>query len=178
MKKSRYNLITGLITTAIVTALLIWGVISVTNGDPLWFLQRFDARAETLIIYYDGNVATFEHGDGAYEPVMAAFAAAMAAPAGFESVAVLTEEAIEAHREEYRMLEVRFSKPVQVHTRHPYAESATYLVPLSERHTRLRRAYTFLGLAPYTSGPLNLEPSGFDALVRAVEGAVSVASVK
>jgi len=178
MKKSRYNLITGLITTAIVTALLIWSVISVTNGDPLWFLQRFDARAETLIIYWDGNVATLEHGDGAYEPVMAASAAAMAAPAGFENGAVLTEEAIEAHREQYRMLEVHFAEPIQAHTRHPYAESATFLVPLSERHTRLRRVYAFRGLVPYTSGPLNLEPSSFDALVRAVEGAVSVASAK
>ena len=178
MKKNRYNVISGLAMTAIVTTLLLWGVTSVTNGDPLWFLHRFDARAETLVIYWDGNVTTLEPGDGAYETVMAAFATAMAQPAGFESGAVLTEDAIRAHREEDRMLEVHFAEPVQTHTRHPYAESATYLVPLSDRHTRLRRVYTFLGLVPYTSGPLNLEPSSFDALVRAVEGAVSVASAK
>jgi hypothetical protein len=178
MKKNRYNVISGLAVSAIVTTLLLWGVISVTNGDPLWFLHRFDARAETLIIYWDGDVTTLEPGDGAYEPVMAAFAAAMAQPAGFENGAVLTEQAIEAHREQYRMLEVHFAEPAQVHTRHPYSESATYLVPLSERYARLRRVYTFLGLVPYTSGPLNLAPSSFDALVRAVEGAVSVASAK
>ena len=109
---------------------------------------------------------------------MTAFATAMAKPAGFENGAVFTERAIAAHREEYWMLEVQFAEPVQAHTRHPYAESATYLVPLSERHTRLRRVYTFLGLVPYTSGPLDLEPTSFDVLVRAVEGAVSVASAK
>jgi len=178
LKKSRYNLISGLIATVVVTALLLWGAISVTNGDPWWFLHRFDARAEALVIYWDGDVTTLEPGDSAYETVMAAFAAAMAEPAGFESGAVLTEAAIRAHREEDRMLEVRFAEPVQTHTRHPYAKSATYLVPLTESHTRLRRVYTFLGLVPYTSGPLNLEPSSFDALVQAVEGAVSVASAK
>jgi hypothetical protein len=178
MDSKRHNSVTGVIMSALVTLLLVWGVTSLTNEDPLWFLNRFDAQAEALVIYWDGEVTTLEPGDGAYAPVMAAFATAMAKPAGYEGSVAFSEANITHYREGSRLLEVQFAEPLQVHTRHPYATAATYLVPLDGTHAYTRRVFSFPGFVPYTSGPLNVEPSSFEMLLQAVEGAVSVASVK
>ena len=176
--KDRARSLTGLITSVVITLILVWGVIALTNEDALWFTHRFDARATSFTIYWDGDVYTVRQGDAAYEPIMAAFADGIAKPSGYEGSVALSEESIDIFQSKLRMLEVRFDEPVQVHTRHPYLAAATYLVPLSETHGRMRRAFSFPGYVPYTSGPLNIAPERHTVLAQAVESAVTLASAK
>jgi hypothetical protein len=166
------GLASGVVTMGMVVAILVWGITALTNEDPLWFLHRFDARAEAITIYWDGDSYRLEPADSGYNQVMTAFDEAISHPAGFEWSVAFSQQGIENYRSRFRLVEIRFEQPVQVHTRHPYPEAATYLIPLSETHAYARRAFAFPGLVPYTSGPLILGEEHFSALYRAVETAV------
>ncbi len=173
VKPNQPKLLTALLTVGVFAVLIVWAVTSLTNEDPLWFLHRFDARAEAIVIYWDGQTTTLHPGDAGYDGVMDAFAQAVSQPAGFEWQVALSEQSIETYRSQSRMLEVRFSEPVQIHTRHPFTEAATYLVPLDGTHALWRRVFAFSGSLPYTSGPIDASPTAFNALVQATETAVT-----
>ena len=174
MAGDRSNLLTGLVTTGIVALIMVWGVTSLTNEDPLWFVHRFDARAESFAIYWDGSSHTVSSGDSGYGAVMDAFAAAMANPSGYEGRVGFSEESRTTYQTRHRLLEIQFAESVQVHTRHPYTKAATFIVPLDGTHAVSRRVFSFPGAVPYTSGPLNIAPENFAALYAAVEAAVSL----
>jgi len=59
-----------------------------------------------------------------------------------------------------------------------YAKAATFIVPLNGTHAVSRRAFSFPGAVPYTSGPLNIDPENFDALYATVDSAVSLAKAE
>lgn len=172
--RSLLNIMNALITTVVVAALVVIAVTALTNGDFLWFVPSFAARAEALTIYWDGSRYELHPDDQGFEAVMAAFAQGIEKPAGFEWNVGFSEENITRYREDFRLLEVTFSEPVQVHTRHPYPEAKSYLIPLSKTHANWRRVFAFPGLKPYTSGPLNMASTNFELLVSAVEKAVTV----
>jgi len=162
----------AIFTMAVVAILLVWGVTALTNGDPLWFLSSFNAQAEELIIYWDGNLITLNAQDQGYEAIMRAFAEAIARPAAFEGKVGFSEESINHYKEGFKLLEVQFQQPVQVHTRYPYLRAKTYFVPLDKTHALFRRVFSFPGYMPYTSGPINLNETAFNGLYTAVENVV------
>lgn len=164
----------GLITIAIVTVILVWMVTTFTNGDALWFLHLLTAEAETVVIYWDGESYTLYPGDPGFNEIMATFTDGISHPAGFEWGVAFSEQSISRYHEEWKLLEVNFAQPVQVHTRHPFAKAKTYLVPLEKTHSYWRRAFSYPGLLPYTSGPLDLEEERFNRLYEAVERAVQM----
>ncbi|TFG71757.1 MAG: hypothetical protein E4H27_03930 [Anaerolineales bacterium] len=160
-------------TMAIVTIILVWGVTSLTNSDPLWFLSSFDAQAETIVIYWDGTAITLGANDPGYADIMRAFSGAISKPVAFEWEVGLSEDSIHQYKQGNKLLEVQFSQPVQVHTRYPFNEAKTYLVPLDKSHALSHRIYAFTGIMPYTSGPVNASQNTFDALYTAVESAIA-----
>ena len=102
------GLLKALITITATVVFVVWGVTSLTNEDPLWFLQRFDAEAERLIIYWDGRTHTIDRGDAGFDMIMNAFAEAVSHPAGYEGKVGLSATSIAAYKEQYRLLEVVF----------------------------------------------------------------------
>jgi hypothetical protein len=171
--QSQPNILNGLVTMGLITIIIVWGVTSLTNGDPLWFLHRFDTQAEEITIYWDGESHTVTPQDPGYDALMEAFANAIASPGGYEGQVAFSEQTIARYRDQYRLVEVRFAEPIQVHTRHPYPEADTYLIPLNETHGRWRRIFAFPGRLPYTSGPIMANPRSFQTLYEAAESAVS-----
>ncbi len=163
----------AIFTMAVIAILLVWGVTSLTNGDALWFISNFDAQAETLVIYWDGTAITLTADDPGYGDIMRTFSAAISKPVAFEWEVGLSEESITQYKQGYKLLEVQFSQPVQVHTRYPFIAAKTYLVPLDKIHALSHRIYAFTGIMPYTSGPVNASQTAFDALYKAVESAVA-----
>lgn len=172
VEQNRPRLMSAVTTFGLIALLLVWGTTTLTNEDPLWFVHRFDGDAEAIVIYWDGWSRTVEPSDSEYEAIMAAFRKAIARPAGFEWEVALSEQSIRNYQERFRLMEIRFAQPVQVHTRHPFPKAATFLIPLSETHARSRRTFAFTGTVPYASGPLNLSESRFEALYEAAEAAV------
>lgn len=167
------GLLNGLVTMGVIVMALVWGVTSLTNEDPLWFVHQFNARAQTIAIHWEGISYTLEPGDPNFDAVMEAFAEAIANPRGFEWEVGFSEENIASYRSDFKLLEMRFAEPVQVHTRHPYPEASTYLVPLDKTHAYWQRVFAFTGKVDYSSGPLNMEEDNFAALYAAVEDAVA-----
>ncbi len=165
--------VNALLVTAVITVGLVWGITSMTNGDPLWFVRSFDEKAESLTIYWDGESYSVSAGDPGYDAIMTAFADGITHPSGFEWEVAFSEESITRYREDFRLLEVRFARPVQVHTRHPFSKAKTYMIPLSSTHGNSRRVFAFTGILPYTSGPLNLDEARFTQLYEAVEAVVT-----
>lgn len=174
--RDQHALLKPLLNITMVTLFVVWGVTALTNEDPLWFLRRFDAEAERFVIYWDGTVREVDARDPGYDALMQAFSEALSRPAGYEGSVALSEASIASYRERYRMLEVIFDDPVQIHTRHPMPEAAAYLVPLSGAHADFRRAFAFPGRVPHSVGPLNLREQLFDTLYGSVESALTVAS--
>ncbi len=167
------NFLTGTIVIVAVTLMTIWGVNTLAKEDVLWFVRSFDARAESIAIYWDGEIYTLTPGAPGYEEVMDAFAEGIANWSGYEGSVVFSEPNIERFRNEWRLLEVRFAEPVMVHTRHPVSEARTYLVPLSKTHAHWRRVFAFPGLVPWCAGPLNMDEEHFNTLVAAITAAVN-----
>ena len=167
------GILNGAVTVTVVIAVIVIGVTALTNGDPLWFIKSFDAKAEAFTIYWDGEIHVVTPEDAAYAAMMTAFAEGIERPAAFEWKVAFSEENITRYREEFKLLEVVFSEPVQVHTRHPFPKAKTYLIPLDGTHSQWRRVFAFTGITAYSSGPLEMSGENFDALYTAVEGAVA-----
>jgi hypothetical protein len=151
--------------------ILIWGVIALTNGDPIWFLSSFPTQAEELIIYWDGTVTTLKMDDPGFTEISRAFADAISKPVAFEGTVGFSEENIKNYKDQYKLLEISYPQPIQVHTRYPFTKSSTYLVPLDKTHAMTRRIFPFPGYLPYTSGPINAAEAAFNNLYKAVEQA-------
>ncbi|MBN2003599.1 MAG: hypothetical protein JXA21_09610 [Anaerolineae bacterium] len=163
----------ALLIMGIITLGLVWIITSMTNEDMLWFMRSFDAKAEAMTIHWDGESYVVHAGDAGYEAIMNAFAEGISHASGFEWEIAFSEENIRRYREDFRLLEVQFTRPVQVHTRHPFPKAKTYLIPLNATHANSRRVFAFPGIMPYTSGPLNMDEEHFTQLYEAVESVVA-----
>jgi hypothetical protein len=100
---------------------------------------------------------------------MSAFAESIAKPVGFEGNVGFSAENIKLYKENYKLLEVSFRQPVQVHTRYPLIKAKTYLVPLDKTHAIAHRIFPFTGHVPYTSGPVNTNETTFENLYLSVQ---------
>ncbi len=162
---------TLIIVVAVVIAGIVWWITSLGNQDSLWFVRSFNAQADWITIYWDGETIMLFPGDPGYDEVMAAFARAAGKWSGYEGGVGLSEENLTRYREEWRLLELHYNDPVQVHTRHLYPRARNFFVPLSSTHSRWRRIFAGLTDLPRI-GVLNASEENFARLVEAVEEVV------
>lgn len=155
----------------VVAGLIIWWVSSLANNDPFWFLRVFNAKADWIVVYWDGETQMFFPGDPEYDAIMEAFADGVANWSGYEGGVGLSDENLERFRNEWRMLELHYNDPVHVHTRHLYSEARSFFVPLSGTHANWRRVFAGLTDKPRI-GVLNVSEARFNRLFEAVEQAV------
>ncbi|MDF1514388.1 MAG: hypothetical protein P1S60_11320 [Anaerolineae bacterium] len=155
----------------IIAGLIIWWVNSMSNEDPLWFLRNFNAQADWIVVYHDGDTSMFFPGDRAYERIMDAFADGVAHWSGYEGGVGLSDENLERFRAEWEILELHFNKPVKVHTRHLYSEARNFFIPLMGTHAEYRRVFAGLTDKPRI-GVVNMSADRFAALLQAVAEAV------
>lgn len=166
------GLFSGLLTTGLAIAMFVWGSIFFVNVDPVWFLRSFNAPADEIRILWDGQETVLHPGDPNYEAVMAAFGDGVGHWAGYDTEAVLSGETLTQLRDEWRLLEVRFNMPVQVHTSHRFARAKFFFVPISGAHSQERRVFGSLTEIPKRSGALVLDEARYQYLVEAVVRAV------
>lgn len=160
-----------LVVLVVVTGLLVWWIGSSANNDRLWFLRVFNARADWIAIYWDGDTYMLFPEDAAYEDVMAAFVDAVAHWVDYEGDASISDARLERCRAEERLLELHYNTSVQVHTRHLYPKARAFFVPLSAADSDWRRVFAGSREAPRV-GALNVNEARFARLLAAVEQAV------
>ena len=156
----------------VVAGLLVWWIGSLANSDWLWFLRVFNAKADWIAIYWDGDTYMLFPEDAAYEEVMSAFADAVAHWVDYEGDARLDTAGLERYRAEGRLLELHYNKSVQVHTRHPYPRARRFFVPLAGTDAGFRRVLAGWSDTPREAA-LNASEARFARLVAAVEKVVS-----
>jgi len=160
-----------LVVLVVVTGLLVWWIGSLANGDRLWFLRAFNAQADWIAIYWDGDIYMVFPEDAAYEEVMSAFAGAVAHWVGYEGDVGLPDDSLERYRAEGRFLELHYNKSVQVHTRHLYPKARCFFVPLAGTDADWHRVFAGSRDTP-RAGVLNVSEARFARLLAAVEQAV------
>ena len=160
-----------LVVLVVVAGLLVWWIGSLANSDGLWFLRVFNAKADWIAIYWDGDTYMLFPEDAAYEEVMSAFSDAIAHWVGYEGDVDLSNDRLEHYRAEGRLLELHYNTSVQVHTRHSYPRARSFFVPLSGTDADWRRIFAGWGDAPRT-GVLNASEARFARLLATVEQAV------
>lgn len=155
----------------VVAGLLVWWIGSLTNSDWLWFLRVFDAPADWIAIYWDGDTYMVFPEDAAYEEVMSTFTDAVAHWVSYEGDVSLTDDSLDRYRTEGRLLELHYNKSVQVHTRHLYPRARRFFVPLVGTDADLRRVFAGWDDTPREAA-LNVSEARFTRLLMAVEQAV------
>ncbi len=168
MKPNRPNVLGAVLIMLLVTLGIIWGVTTMTNEDPLWFVHSFTAQADWIVIYWDGESTMLLPGDPGYDAVMTAFADMVAHWSGYEGRVGLSDENLARFRAEWRLLEIHYNDPVFVHTRHLYPEARVFFVPLSGTHADGRRIFAGLQDIP-RAGVLNADEERFERLMTAIE---------
>lgn len=166
------SLFNALLVTGLAIALFVWGAIFFVNEDPVWFLRSFNVPADELHIYWEGQEKVLYPGDPNYDAIMAAFGDSVGHWAGYDPKVVLSEATLAQLRSEWRLLEVRYNTPAQVHTSHRFAEAKFFFVPISGAHAQERRAFGTLTEIPKRSGALVLDEARYQRLVEAVTQAV------
>jgi hypothetical protein len=154
----------------LVAGLLVWWVNALTNEDPLWFIRSFNAQADWITIYWEGDTHMLFPGDRGYETVMHAFSDGVGHWVGYENTVGLSNESLERLRSEEKFLELHYNDPVRVHTRHLYPEARNFFVPLSGTHANWRRVFAGLTDEPRI-GALNISEENFEALLEAARRA-------
>ncbi|HOT91209.1 MAG TPA: hypothetical protein PLJ78_05385 [Anaerolineae bacterium] len=171
MVRKQPSFLSAFIILVVIAGLAVWGVSALTNGDMLWFWRDFNARADWIIVYWDGTEYMLFPGDPGYDAVMDAFADAVAHWAGYEGSVGLSAESLTYYRTAERFLELHYNEPVLVHTRHLYPRARTFFVPLSGTHAQWRRVFAGLLETP-RAGVLNLSEARFERLRTAVVQAI------
>lgn len=158
------SIIRAVVVMALLVIGLIWIVNTLSNGDPLWFLPYFGARAESITLYWDGETRILQPGDPEYEVVMNAAADAIATWTAYENRVTLSEESLQELRTHWRLLELRFAEPVLVHTRHIFPPSRTLFIPITGPHAAYRRLFGAAGTVPTRAGALIMSEEAFNTL--------------
>lgn len=171
MSRNRPSFLGALSVLVLVGGLLYWWVNALTNEDPFWFLKSFNARADWIVVYWDGTTCMFFPGEPEYDAVMDAFSEAVAHWSGYENRVGMSAETLERLRQEERLLELHYNDPVRVHTRYAFPEARNFFVPLSGTHADWRRVFAGLTDEPRI-GVLNVSPERFSALQDIVEQAI------
>ena len=171
MMRKQPGFLRVLVILAVAAGLLVWWIGSSVNNDRLWFLRIFNAQADWITIYWDGDTYMLFPEDAAYAEVMAAFADAVAHWVDYEGEASISEERLERCRTEERLLELHYNRSVQVHTRHQYPKARSFFVPLFATDGEWRRVFAGSREAPRV-GALNVSEARFARLLAAVEQAI------
>lgn len=160
-----------LVVVVIATGLLVWWIGSTANSDQLWFLRTFNARADWILVYWDGDTYMLFPEDPAYEEVMSAFADGVAHWVNYEGDVRLADTSLEGYRAAGRLLELHYNTSVQVHTRYLYPRARCFFVPLAGADAHMRRVFAGWDETPYEVA-LNVSEARFARLLAAVEQAV------
>lgn len=115
----------------VVIALIIVGLGTVGNGDPLWFLPRFDQVPEHMIVYRNGCRTELWQGSAGFDDLTHALQRALPQVDGMNSSYGISLDSLDDYRQKERALEVVFDKPVTIHTLYKFGHPDTLFIPLS-----------------------------------------------
>jgi hypothetical protein len=115
----------------VVIVLIIFGIGTLTNGDPLWFLPIFDETPQQIVVYTGGCSVTLSNGQPGFDELTNAVNQTLPQVEGFNSTFGVSLDSLKEYRQKERMLEIFYAKPVTVHAPYRFGHPDTILIPLS-----------------------------------------------
>lgn len=150
-----FNLGSMLLWTAVTMLIIWWAVFAMGNRDPLWFWPFFNERPAEIVVYHDGTQTTIRPDDSGYKEITAAVNAQLGRPKGFERDTGMSAETEADARNKYVSVELRYGKPIVIHSNTGIGRPSRLFIPITGRHSEAN--LVFLGTdRDYLIGALTL----------------------
>ncbi len=118
--------------------LLLYGTLSVTAQDPLWFLKGFRYEPAAIVIYYDeGKRTELLAGDPGFAELSSAIQACLSQGVERPSGIGFSDASLLDAYTRYLTVEVFFEQPVKLHAWFNTGEPTQMLFPITGRHSEL-----------------------------------------
>ncbi len=125
----------------VLAVLVLWGGISVTLGDALWFVSSFRAQASVIDLYWDGHKTRLLRDTPEYDLIQEAVFAEFSQVHSYAKGVGLSDESLAALRQNGRLLELHYASPTRIHTWYNFGASAVFYIPLSGFHAERKRVF-------------------------------------
>ena len=132
-KKSLRRLLNRLLIGIVVLVGLVWYSIASPDDDWLWFIPVFDEQPSRIHLHRDGEQIVLHPGDPSYDKVNEAVNQIVRHIRAKEPRQTLPEDQ-EEYYGQFSAVEVFYSEPVIIHTKHGFPRADKYLFPQSEGH--------------------------------------------
>jgi hypothetical protein len=119
----------------------VWGMISLTVRDALWFLPVFSADASAIDLYWDSGHVRLEPGISGYTLLNEALQEDLAHVLAYPDSTGLSDAALDDLRAAGRLLEAHYAEPVRVHSWYHFGPSRVLYIPLSGHHASYARVF-------------------------------------
>ena len=118
--------------------LLVYGTISVTAQDALWFLKGFRYRPARIVVYHDqGKRTELRPADPGFAELSSAIQACLAQGIERPSGIGFSDASLLDAYSRYLTVEVFFAQPVKLHAWFDTGEPTQMLFPITGRHSDL-----------------------------------------
>ena len=115
----------------VVIILIIFGIGTLTNADPLWFLPVFNEVPQRIVVYQGGCRAQVMKGQFGFDEITSAINQSLPQYEGFNGAFGVSADSLKDLREKERALEVFYAKPVTIHAPYRFGHPEALLIPLS-----------------------------------------------
>ena len=132
-KNSLRRLLNRLLIGIVVLVGLVWYSIASPDDDWLWFIPVFDEQPSRIHLHRDGEQIVLHPGDPSYDEVNEAVNQIVRHIRAKESRRTSPEDQ-EEYYERFSAVEVFYSEPVIIHTKHSFPKADKYLFPQSGGH--------------------------------------------
>jgi hypothetical protein len=117
-------------------AVIVYGTISVTAQDALWFIRRIEAHPVRIIVYHhEGKLTDLHQGDDGFRELAASVQEALAQGVERPSGIGFSDASLLDAYSRYVTVEVFFDPPARLHSPYAKGEPTQMLFPITGRHS-------------------------------------------
>ncbi len=118
--------------------LIVYGTLSVTAQDPLWFLKQFRYQPACIVVYHhEGKRTELQPGEPGFDQLADAIQASLAQGAERPSGIGFSDASLLDAYTRFVTVEVFFDQPVKLHAWFDTGEPTQMLFPMTGRHSEL-----------------------------------------
>lgn len=148
------NLLGMFLVVLIFAAAIIYGTISLSAQDALWFLKGFGQTPDRVVVYAEGVKKEYRQGDHGYDVLAEAIRQSLDRGVARQSGIGLSEQSLADAYTKYLAVEAFFFSPVKLHAWFNTSNPTQMLFPITGRHSEV--SVVFLGMEGkyLTNGPV------------------------
>ena len=138
MDRSRTHPLKMALLVIVLLLLIVYGTISVSAQDFLWFLKGFENRPTLIVVYHhEGKRTELRPGQSGFDDLAAAIQTSLAQGLDRPSGMGFSDASLLDAYTRYVSVEVFFDQPVKLHAWFNTGEPTQMLFPITGRHSEL-----------------------------------------